>query len=92
MGNAVIYSYIYTDAIPRSYYTRFTPADGPVWLDNVRCIGNESRLLNCTHNGIGVISSYSACFTSNNYFYAAGVQCLGNNHVVATLKIVILLL
>ena len=26
----------------------------PIHLDDVRCLGNESSLLNCTHSGIGV--------------------------------------
>ena len=26
----------------------------PIHLDDVRCLGNESSLLNCTHRGIGV--------------------------------------
>ena len=25
-----------------------------IWLDNVVCVGNESHLINCSNNGIGV--------------------------------------
>ena len=68
--------FFFIGAIPRSYYYHTSSISaGPVLLEYVRCIGNESRLLNCTHNGIRVISSYN-CLRSVNY-YAAGVQCLG---------------
>ena len=26
---------------------------GPVFIDNVQCIGNETRLTDCYHNGVG---------------------------------------
>ena len=61
-------------AIPQLNYITSTSSD-PVWLDNVRCIGNETHLLNCTHSTIGVVSSY--CRSSFGYYYAAGVHCLG---------------
>ena len=57
-------------AIPHQY-ARYGRGSGPVWLDNVRCLGNETRLLNCTHNGIAAISSYCS------HIYDVGVQCLG---------------
>ncbi|XP_054634935.1 uromodulin-like [Dunckerocampus dactyliophorus] len=31
----------------------FGPGRGPIWLDNVRCTGRESKLSECTHQGIG---------------------------------------
>ena len=65
-------------AIPRSYYFDHTYhiSAGPILLDYVRCIGNESRLLSCTHNDIRVVSSFN-CLSSATHYFAAGVQCLG---------------
>ena len=31
----------------------FGVATGPIFIDQVRCIGNETRLNNCFHNGVG---------------------------------------
>ena len=31
----------------------FGVASGPVLIDETRCVGNETRLINCRHNGIG---------------------------------------
>ena len=32
----------------------FGEGRGPVWLQSVRCIGNESSLLDCSHGGLGL--------------------------------------
>ena len=44
---------------------------GPIWLDNVHCTGSESNILNCTHNGIGRLSS--VCDHRDD----SGVECPG---------------
>ena len=41
----------------------------PIFLDNVRCSGNESRLTECLHNGVGVHNC--------NHAQDAGVTCAG---------------
>ena len=34
----------------------FGVATGPVLFDETRCIGNETRLSNCRHNGVGTLN------------------------------------
>ena len=40
---------------------RFGQGNGNIWLDDLRCLGTESTLLSCSHDGIGV--------------YDVGVEC-----------------
>ena len=47
----------------------FGQGSGPIWLDDLHCIGSESSLLNCTHDGIEVHEDN--CGHDN----AAGVEC-----------------
>jgi len=49
--------------------------DGPIWLDEVNCSGNESTLAACPHGGWGI----SDC----NHTKDAGVVCESNYTVSA---------
>jgi len=35
-------------------YNRFGVSNGPIWLDNVRCVGTETDIDECSHNDWGV--------------------------------------
>ena len=55
-----------------SYYNSyFGQGSGPIWLDSVGCIGNETMLLNCGHLGINITRS---CSHSED----VGVRCYGS--------------
>ena len=47
---------------------------GPIFLDDVSCTGNETNLVDCTHNGVGVHN----CVHSED----AGVICSGSGIVM----------
>ena len=49
----------------------FGAGSGPIHLDDVRCIGSEAALINCTYDPSTVDCSH---------FEDAGVQCQGNDH------------
>ena len=51
--------------------TSFPYVRAQVWLDNVRCIGNETGLEQCSHEGIG--NRLRSCY----YYDDAGVVCIG---------------
>ena len=40
--------------IVASMYAAFGEGRGPIWLQSVKCIGNESSLLDCSHDGLGI--------------------------------------
>ena len=42
---------------------------GKLWLNGVDCIGNESQLSSCPHNGLGVVD--------DDCEFIAGVECFG---------------
>ena len=54
------------DAKSEAFYGR---GSGRIWLDNVNCVGTESTIGNCSHNGWGV----GDCTHGED----AGVMCSG---------------
>ena len=57
----------------------FGRGKGPVWLDNMRCAGNESRLQDCAHNSFAVQNC--------NHGEDAGVYCTGDDYFYCRLDI-----
>ena len=48
----------------------FQFSSGPVWLNQVKCLGNESKLSQCSYNGFGNVGNCS-------HAQHAAVQCNG---------------
>ena len=44
---------------------------GPIWLNNMRCFGNETSLEQCPHDGFGNHNCYHSL--------DIGVECIGKN-------------
>ena len=44
----------YPDAVSAPQSAHFGSGDGQIWLDDVRCQGYESSIVNCQHAGWGV--------------------------------------
>ena len=60
----------FLDAVAAPLAARYGQGAGPIWLDNVQCLGNESNLFACMHNGIG---SHSCKHEED-----ASVECSGS--------------
>ena len=52
----------------RAIYSGFTDGTGQIWLDDVRCRGTESRLIDCDANPLG----QNNCLHNED----AGVRCI----------------
>ena len=65
----------FPDAVQPTRLASFDPGTGPIHLDNVMCMGNESRLEECLHDYIGVhfcnedVGVVCSCKIHNNYWY-----------------------
>ena len=59
----------YPDAVAAPLSARYGQGTGPVWLNNVQCLGNESDLFACAHSG----SLNQNCKHDKD----ASVKCLG---------------
>ena len=62
----------FADAVRPTRFASFGQGTGPIYLDNLMCVGNESRLQDCRHNGVGTHN----CF----HFEDAGVECSSKIH------------
>ena len=74
-------------AIPYRY-SYFGSGTGPVILDSVNCVGNESKITQCPHLGVGVTASYCS------HYYDVGVECPGehvNQLILPYQKVTVLL-
>ena len=57
-----------------SYY--FGQGSGPVWLEDVVCIGSEKTLASCGHLGVNVTRN------CRHYHEDVGIRCYGNGTYV----------
>lgn len=59
----------------------FGPGDGDIWLDDVKCLGNESSLLHCEHNKMGEnncghLEDAGVVCSGTLYFYQLLLSCV----------------
>ena len=67
--NNIYCSYLGVDAV--AFHSGFFgEGNGPIWLDDVLCVGTESSLLSCFHNELGNHNCV--------HYEDAGVRCRGN--------------
>ncbi len=55
-------------------FSYFDGEDREVFLNNVSCNGTESKLIDCSHHGIGVLEC--------SHSHLAGVRCTGAKKVL----------
>ena len=64
--------------------SRVVDGTGQIVLDNLRCTGSESRLVDCSHNGLGVHN----CRHSDD----AGVRCSAGTSTYRVYKPLVLVI
>uniref|UniRef100_A0A8C6SCK0 SRCR domain-containing protein n=1 Tax=Neogobius melanostomus TaxID=47308 RepID=A0A8C6SCK0_9GOBI len=57
------------NAVAVTHWAQFGQGSGIIWMDNVRCSGNETSVFECSHNGLG--AHYCG------HYQDAGVICEG---------------
>ena len=60
----------FLDAVSAPRSSHYGQGTGPIWLDDVNCLGSEPDLFTCGHNGIG----NHDC----RHFEDASAECSGN--------------
>ena len=61
----------YPDAVAAPLSAHYGQGTGPVWLDNVQCLGNESDIFACARNG------HHNCWHDED----ASVECSGVQNI-----------
>ncbi len=65
---SVVFEFVGATPFSNAY---FGPGTGPIFLDNVQCVGGETRLFDCGHSGTSVHDIFC------DHFDDASVRCKG---------------
>ena len=66
-ANVVCHQLGYDGALRAVRNAAFGQGTGPIWLDDVQCVGNETSISHCSHLGLGVHNC--------RHYQDAGVVC-----------------